>query len=44
MASGRKELEKARDSPADTKFSEGGEEVLQALEERFPCSPWSRLW
>jgi len=21
-----------------------GEEVLQALEQRFPCSPWRRPW
>ena len=21
-----------------------GEEVLQALEQRFPCSPWKRPW
>ena len=35
-----------KNNSADTKASEeGGEEVLQALEQRFPCSPWKRsLW
>ena len=34
-----------RNNPADTKVSgEEGEEMLQVLEQRFPCSPWGRPW
>lgn len=32
-----------RNCPADTEVREGGEEeMLQAREKRFPCSPWRR--
>ena len=34
-----------RNNSAATKANaEGGEEVLQAPEQRFPCSLWSRPW
>jgi len=34
-----------RNNPADIKVSaEGGQDVLQALVQRFLCSPWSRPW
>ena len=34
-----------RNNSADPQVSEeGGEEVLQAWEQRFPCSPWGRPW
>jgi len=34
-----------RNNSADPKVNaEGGEEVLQVPEHRFPCSPWSRPW
>jgi len=34
-----------RNNFADTKaVKKKEEEVLQALEQRFPCSPWRRPW
>jgi len=34
-----------RNSPAAPQVSEeGGEEVLQVLEQGIPCSPWRRPW
>lgn len=31
---------KVRNSPENTKVGEGGEEMLQEPEQRFPCSLW----
>ena len=40
-AAGRGVRKCERSSPADTKVSaEGGQEVLQTPEQKFPCSPW----
>jgi len=34
-----------RNSPADTRvMKKERKEVLQALEQRFPCSLWRRQW
>lgn len=33
-----------RNNSADTQISEGGQDVLQVLEQRFPCSLCCRPW